>query len=219
MPSRPGRFFSRASTAFCRRLIWETLTRGFSSHWRMQPASHGCFGVVQHPQQAAPLAPGTHHLAQLQVPPGARVQFHILGLGVHFQLFDVFQVIFLGLMQIGQQPAHGLEHLGPLGTFLLQPAGQVEMAGGHLPGGLGQKSPFCRVLHMAPQPGLQEFHQLLVAVSPVGQHCLAGLEPGQLALQAGRGVFFIDLGGLHLAGGHVGKRRCPPRRCLGRCRR
>ena len=67
--------------------------------------AHGGLGLVQHPQQAAPLFLAPQRLRQLQIAAGGEVQLHILAGAVPCQLVEVTQIGLLRLIEIPQQTA------------------------------------------------------------------------------------------------------------------
>ena len=67
--------------------------------------AHGGLGLVQHPQQAAPLFLAPQRLRQLQIAAGGEIQLHILPGAVPCQLVEVTQIGLLRLIEIPQQAA------------------------------------------------------------------------------------------------------------------
>ena len=170
-----------------------------------QPLAHGGGGLVQHPEQGAPLFPPAHGLGQLQVGPGDGRQVHILGLGVADDRFESADPLDLGVVEVLQQAPHRIADQ-PLGADL----GGAGPVAAELPrqGGVDQAGGVPLVLHQLHSA----VHVLFDVVGhlPAGQGAgveqhLAGAVTAQLGddSQADLGVFqFGDMG---RAGGDIGK--------------
>ena len=167
-----------------------------------QAAAHGGLGLVQHPQQGALLLLGAHGGGQLQGLPGGEVQLHKVSGGVIGEHGDVGQVGLLGLVQIGQQAAGGLDRRRVPLRQGVQPGGKLLFyrRQAHVVAEVG----LAPVFTQAVQPLPQKIHQPVQLPGPVGEDDLGGVEAAQLVFQVVHGVLRRgQRGGEHLAGGDV----------------
>ena len=72
--------------------------------------AHGCTGLIQHPEQRAPLFAAAQRLGQLQIGAGHGRKTHELSLIIGYDRFQTFHALDLGIVQIFQQCRHGKAH-------------------------------------------------------------------------------------------------------------
>ena len=94
----------RVQTLFDIRLIQQRLLHPAAQ----QTPAHGRGGLIQQPQQAAPLAAAGQAFGQFQIAPGCGVQGHGLIFRQHPQGGDMGHGVLLGLVQIAHQSAGGV---------------------------------------------------------------------------------------------------------------
>ena len=167
-----------------------------------QPAAHGGFGLVQHPQQGALFLLAPHGGGELQRLPGGEIQLHKLPCGVVGEGRNVAQIGLLGLVEVSQQSPGGLDGGLVLGGDVLEAGLKLPLRQG--PGRPHTEPGLAAVFAQAAQPLFQEGNQPLRVPSPGGQHRLGGVEAGQLVFQMSQSLLTGGEGRrVHLPGGDV----------------
>ena len=173
-----------------------------------EPCPHGGLGLVQHPEEAAPLFSAAQRLGELQTAPGGPVHLHIASAVEHVQPPDIAQVKFLGLPDVAEQGAGGTDGL----ALPLQP-GLVHVGKAKLLAQGGRGGHELEIL-----PGrLQHGVQLLAQKFPDGpgvqggaaQQRLPGGKAAQLVEDVAQAVF-LKGGAAEFAGGHVAEGDAAP---------
>ena len=172
------------------------------------PCAHRGAGLVQHPEEAAPLFPAAQGFGQLQAAAGGPIQLHIAPAVEHVQAADVAEVEFLGLGDVAQQGSHGADRLVCLSQagFIHVPEAKVLAEGGG-----------CRHIFKEIGGRLQHGVQLLAQELPDGpllqrangEHRLPGGEAAQLVEDMAHGIGG-EGGTAEFPGGHVAEGNAAP---------
>ena len=176
------------------------------------PLAHGGAGLVQHPEQGAPLLATAQRLGQFQIGPRDRRQPHELRLVVADDGLQAFDALDLSIVQIFQQRRHGKADIalfvdaglrGPVAAEL------IFQRDGHKARRIALLfDKFDGALHIFLQVGGQ-----LPAVEGVGVHQhLTGVVAAQLGDDSRDDLFLPEFRDVGRAGGNVGKaeaRRVP----------
>ena len=184
---------------------------GFRVHQRLldpsaqQTLAHGGFGLVQHPQQRSFFLAPAHGFGQFQIGAGHRRQPHILRIGVVLHRADALHTVLLRFVQVVDHRRHGIRHQG-VGFVVQRFAPVFAELVGH------------RCLHDAVLIAgiLAQLHKGVCVLLDVGGHVLeiqhrgadqnlAGHIAAQLGDDGSADFFGIQLGGVGLARGNIGK--------------
>ena len=167
--------------------------------------AHGRAGLVQHPEQRAPLFAAAQRLGEFQIGPGDRRQTHELRLVVGHHGFQALHALDLGVVQILQQCRHGkpyqtvFGHAGGLGPVTTELALQRSRH---------QTRRIALILHQLHRAGHILFdvgrHFAAVQQARVHQH-FAGVEAAQLGDHRRGDLVRRQLGDMGRAGGDVRK--------------
>ena len=162
-------------------------------------AAHGGVGLVQNPQQAAFLFLAAHGFGQFQIPTGVEIQFHKQSGGIHLQLPDVLEIIFLDKQQLFQQSAAG-PNGGRQSCQTKLPQGHTEMGFQQFFCLLSRKFAVDAFIHAA----TQMLEQHLVHVSAANAVALTDNLGGSETTQFRDGGFHVSAdGSKKRAGGNI----------------
>ena len=168
-----------------------------------QALAHGGLGLVQHPEQGAPLFPPAHGLGQFQVGPGHRRELHILGFGVADNGLEPLHTVLLGAAQIGQQARHRKPGKAVPGKATGGPALVAELSLQRVLGvGIGL---VFHQFHRAGHVLLDVGGDILQREGRLVEEHLAGGIAAELGDDLAAHRCAAQLGGVGLAGGNVGK--------------
>ena len=169
------------------------------------PLAHGGAGLVQHPEQGAPLFAAAQGLGELQIRPRHRRKPHELRLVVGDDSFQALHALDLGVVEVFQQSGHGKPH-----KAALLDAGGLRPAAAELA--------FQRSRHKTRGVALlfHQLHRTVHVLFDVGCHLAAVQQAwvhqhltGMVAAQFGddrRGdLVSVQLGDVRRAGGNIGK--------------
>ena len=174
-----------------------------------QSVAHGGFRLIHHPQQGALLFLAPQGLGELQSLPGGEVQLHKLARGVVGEGGDVAQIGLLGVVEVAQHPAGGLDGGGVAHRQGLQPGGKLLVY--QFPGVVQGETLLLPVLAHAVQAVLQKVGEARQRPGALGEHRLGGVEAAQLIFQVVQGLRSgREGGGKHLAGGDVAQAQAYP---------
>ena len=169
------------------------------------PLAHGGAGLVQHPEQGAPLFAAAQGLGQLQIGPRDRRQAHELRFVVAEDRLQALHALDLGGVEVFQQCRHGEADIalfadaglgGPIAAEL------VFQRNGHKAGGIVF---FLHKFNGAAHILLQVIGQLpAVEAAGIHQH-FAGVVAAQLGDDGGNDLFPLEFRDVGRAGGDIGK--------------